>query len=290
VFVRFGAHSILIANPRDFPAFVQEMKKYRFTFIAGVNTLFNALLNTPGFEELDFSALRISLGGGMAVQRAVAERWQQVTGNVLTQAWGLTETSPAACVNPFHIKEFNGSIGLPIPSTEISIRDEAGSELPIGEIGEICVRGPQVMRGYWNRPAETAQVMLPDGWLRTGDIGRIDSEGFVYIEDRKKDMILVSGFNVYPNEIESVIAAHPGVLEVAAVAQPDERSGETVALFIVKKDPTLTEQQVIDFARSQLTGYKVPRHVYFRSELPKSNVGKILRRELRDELQKQLSK
>jgi long-chain acyl-CoA synthetase len=290
VFVKFGAHSILIANPRDFPAFVKEMKQYRFTFIAGVNTLFNALLNTPGFEEVDFSALRISLGGGMAVQRAVAERWQQVTGNVLTQAWGLTETSPAACVNPFHIKEFNGSIGLPIPSTEISIRDETGSELPIGEIGEICVRGPQVMRGYWNRPEETAQVMLPDGWLRTGDIGRIDSEGFVYIEDRKKDMILVSGFNVYPNEIESVIAAHPGVLEVAAVAQPDERSGETVALFIVKKDPNLTEQQVIDFARSQLTGYKVPRHVYFRSELPKTNVGKILRRQLRDELKTQLSK
>jgi long-chain acyl-CoA synthetase len=289
VFVKFGGHSIMIANPRDFPAFVSELKKYRFTFIAGVNTLFNALLNTPGFEEVDFSALRISLGGGMAVQRAVAERWKQVTGNVLTQAWGLTETSPAACVNPFDIQEFNGSIGLPLPSTEISIRDDAGNELGIGEIGEICVRGPQVMRGYWNRPEETAQVMLPDGWLRTGDIGRIDSEGFVYIEDRKKDMILVSGFNVYPNEIESVIAAHPGVLEVAAVAQPDERSGETVALFIVKKDPNLTEQQVIDFARSQLTGYKVPRHVYFRSELPKTNVGKILRRALRDELTKQAS-
>jgi long-chain acyl-CoA synthetase len=284
VFTKFGAHNILIANPRDFPAFVSELKKYRFTYISGVNTLFNALLNTPGFADVDFSELRISLGGGMAVQRSVAERWKQVTGNVLTQAWGLTETSPAACINPFAPHDFNGSIGLPIPSTEISIRDDDGNELGIGDIGEICVRGPQVMRGYWNRPEETEKVMLPGGWLRTGDIGRIDDQGFVYIEDRKKDMILVSGFNVYPNEIESVVATHPGVLEVAAVAQPDERSGETVAVFIVKKDPNLTEQQVIDHARSQLTGYKVPRHVYFRTELPKTNVGKILRRALRDEL------
>ena len=284
VFTKFGAHSILIANPRDFPAFVAELKKYRFTYISGVNTLFNALLNTPGFSEIDFSALRITLGGGMAVQRAVAEQWKKVTGNVLTQAWGLTETSPAACINPFAPHDFNGSIGLPIPSTEISIRDDDGNELALGQIGEICVRGPQVMRGYWNRPDETAKVMLPDGWLRTGDIGRIDDEGFVYIEDRKKDMILVSGFNVYPNEVESVVATHPGVLEVAAVAQSDERSGEVVALFIVKKDPNLTEQQVIDHARTQLTGYKTPRHVYFRAELPKTNVGKILRRALRDEL------
>jgi long-chain acyl-CoA synthetase len=286
VFLKFGAHNILIANPRDFPAFVSELKKYRFTYISGVNTLFNALLHTPGFAEVDFSALRISLGGGMAVQPSVAEHWKQVTGNVLTQAWGLTETSPAACINPFGSHDFNGSIGLPIPSTEISIRDDDGNELPLGQVGEICVRGPQVMRGYWNRPDETAKVMLPDGSLRTGDIGRMDEDGFVYIEDRKKDMILVSGFNVYPNEVESVIATHPGVLEVAAVAQPDERSGETVALFIVKKDPSLTEQQVIDHARTQLTGYKVPRHVYFRNELPKTNVGKILRRELRDELKK----
>jgi long-chain acyl-CoA synthetase len=285
VFVKFGAQNILIANPRDFPAFVAELKKYRFTYMSGVNTLFNALLHTPGFSEIDFSNLRITLGGGMAVQRSVAEHWKKVTGNVLTQAWGLTETSPAVCVNPFGPEhDFNGSIGLPIPSTEVSIRDDAGNELGIGEIGEICVRGPQVMRGYWNRPEETAEVMLPGGWLRTGDIGRIDEEGYVYIEDRKKDMILVSGFNVYPNEVEAVIAAHPGVLEVAAVAQPDERSGEAVALFIVKKDPNLTEQQVIDYARSQLTGYKVPRHVYFRDELPKTNVGKILRRALRDEL------
>ncbi len=285
VFVKFGAHSIMIANPRDFPAFVQELKKYSFTYFSGVNTLFNALLNTPGFADIDFSRLRITLGGGMAVQRSVAEQWKKVTGNVLTQAWGLTETSPGACINPFGL-DFNGSIGLPIPSTEISIRDDAGKELAIGEIGEICVRGPQVMRGYWNRPDETAKVMLEGDWLRTGDIGRIDDEGFVYIEDRKKDMILVSGFNVYPNEVESVAAAHPGVLEVAAVAQPDERSGEVVALFVVKKDPALTERELIEFCRKELTGYKTPKHVYFRDELPKTNVGKILRRALRDELPK----
>jgi long-chain acyl-CoA synthetase len=285
VFIRFGAHNVLIANPRDFPAFVKELSQWRFSFISGVNTLFNALLNTPGFGELDFSQLRITLGGGMAVQRSVAEHWQRVTGNVLTQAWGLTETSPAACINPFALTEFNGSIGLPIPSTEITIRNDDGRELPIGEVGEICVRGPQVMLGYWNRPDETAQVMVGD-WLRTGDIGRMDPGGFVFIEDRKKDMILVSGFNVYPNEIESVVAAHPGVLEVAAVAQDDERSGEAVALFVVKKDPNLTEQQLIDYCRGELTGYKVPRHVYFRKELPKTNVGKILRRELRDSLKK----
>jgi long-chain acyl-CoA synthetase len=286
VFIKFGAQNILIANPRDFPAFVAELKKYRFSYISGVNTLFNALLNTPGFSEVDFSALRITLGGGMAVQRSVAEHWKQVTGNVLTQAWGLTETSPAACINPFGSFDFNGSIGLPIPSTDISIRDDDGNELGLNTVGEICVRGPQVMRGYWNRADETAQVMLPGGWLRTGDIGRVDDDGFVFIEDRKKDMILVSGFNVYPNEVESVVASHPGVLEVAAVAQLDERSGESVALFVVKKDPSLTEQQVIDHARTQLTGYKIPRHVYFRNELPKTNVGKILRRELRDELRK----
>jgi long-chain acyl-CoA synthetase len=226
--------------------------------------------------------LRITLGGGMAVQRSVAEHWKRVTGNVLTQAWGLTETSPAACINPFGA-DFNGSIGLPIASTEISIRDDAGNDLGIDKVGEICIRGPQVMKGYWNRPDETEKVMLGD-WLRTGDIGRLDAAGYVFIEDRKKDMILVSGFNVYPNEIESVIAAHPGVLEVAAVAQADERAGEVVALFVVRKDPQLTEQALVDFSREQLTGYKVPRHVYFRNELPKTNVGKILRRALRDEL------
>jgi len=283
VFVKFGARNILIPNPRDFGAFVKELKKYRFSYISGVNTLFNALLHTPGFADVDFSSLRITLGGGMAVQRSVAEHWKKVTGNVLTQAWGLTETSPAACINPFAPHDFNGSIGLPIPSTEISIRDETGNELGVGDIGEICVRGPQVMRGYWNRPDETAEVMLRD-WLRTGDIGRIDQQGFVYIEDRKKDMILVSGFNVYPNEVESVAATHPGVLEVAAVAQADERSGEVVALFVVKKDQSLTQEQLIQHCRTELTGYKVPKHVYFRNELPKTNVGKILRRALRDEL------
>ena len=280
VFLKFGAHNVLIANPRDFTAFVAELKKYRFTYFSGVNTLFNALLNTPGFSEVDFSQLRITLGGGMAVQRAVAEQWKKVTGHAVTQAWGLTETSPGACINPFAL-DFNGSIGLPLPSTEISIRDDAGNELAVGQIGEICVRGPQVMRGYWNRPDETEKVMIGD-WLRTGDIGRMDQEGFTYIEDRKKDMILVSGFNVYPNEIESVVAMHPGVLEVAAVAQPDERSGEVVALFVVRKDPNLTAQQLIDFCRTELTGYKVPKHVYFRDELPKTNVGKILRRAVRD--------
>jgi long-chain acyl-CoA synthetase len=282
LFLRLGARNVLITNPRDFPAFVAELKKSKFFFISGVNTLFNALLHTPGFETVDFSELRITLGGGMAVQRVVAERWQKVTGNVLTQAWGLTETSPAACINPMGL-DFNGSIGLPISSTDISIRDDAGKELPVNGIGEICVFGPQVMSGYWNRPDETEKVMFGD-WLRTGDIGRMDAAGFVFIEDRKKDMILVSGFNVYPNEIESVAAAHPGVLEVAAVAQPDENSGEVVALFVVKKDPNLTAEALIAYCRTELTGYKVPKHVYFRTELPKTNVGKILRRALRDEL------
>jgi len=282
LFLRLGAHNILITNPRDFPAFVAELKKYKFFFISGVNTLFNALLHTPGFESVDFSALRISLGGGMAVQAAVAARWKKVTGNILTQAWGLTETAPAACINPMSV-DFNGSIGLPIPSTDISIRDDSGKEVAINEVGEICVFGPQLMRGYWNRPDETEQVMFGD-WLRTGDLGRMDPRGFVYIEDRKKDMILVSGFNVYPNEVEGVVAEHPGVLEAAAVAQPDENSGEAVALFVVKKDPTLTAEALIEHCRANLTGYKVPKHVYFRNELPKTNVGKILRRALRDEL------
>jgi long-chain acyl-CoA synthetase len=282
VFVKLGAQNVLIVNPRDFAAFVSEISKFRFTYISGVNTLFNALLNTPGFADVNFSSLRITLGGGMAVQRSVAEHWKRVTGKVLTQAWGLTETSPAACINPFGL-DFNGAIGLPISSTEISIRDDDGNELGLDQVGEICVRGPQVMKGYWNRPDETAKVMFGD-WLRTGDIGRMDANGFVFIEDRKKDMILVSGFNVYPNEVESVLAAHPGILEVAAVAQADEHSGEVVAVFVVRKDPQLSEQAVIDFARQELTGYKVPRHVYFRNELPKTNVGKILRRALRDEL------
>jgi long-chain acyl-CoA synthetase len=282
LFARLGAKNVLITNPRDFPRFVAELRKHKFFYISGVNTLFNALLHTPGFESLDFSALKITLGGGMAVQAVVAARWKKVTGNVLTQAWGLTETSPAACINPMGV-DFNGSIGLPISSTDISIRDDAGVEMGTNEVGEICVFGPQLMRGYWNRPEETEQVMFGD-WLRTGDIGRMDEKGFVFIEDRKKDMILVSGFNVYPNEVESVVAENPGVLEVAAVAQLDESAGESVALFVVKKDPSLTAEALIDYCRANLTGYKVPKHVYFRSELPKTNVGKILRRALRDEL------
>jgi long-chain acyl-CoA synthetase len=281
--MKLGAHNIMIPNPRDFAGFVRELARHRFSFFAGVNTLFNALLHTPGFDRVDFSGLRCSLGGGMAVQRAVAEHWKRVTGNVLTQAWGLTETSPAACINRPG-DDFNGSIGLPISSTIVSIRDDDGNELPQGQSGEICVEGPQVMRGYWNRPDETEKVMLPGQVLRTGDIGYIDPHGFVYIEDRKKDMILVSGFNVYPNEVEGVAVTHPGVLEVAAVAQPDERAGEVVALFVVRKDPSLTQEALIEHCRTQLTGYKVPKRVYFRDELPKTNVGKILRRELKDEL------
>ena len=288
LFVVLGWRNVLITNPRDFPAFVKELKKYKFTYISGVNTLFNALLHTPGFDKVDFSSLKVTLGGGMAVQEAVAKRWKEVTGKVLTQAWGLTETSPAACIN-LPGEDFNGSIGLPIPSTEISIRDDDGKELGINQVGEICVRGPQVMAGYWKRPDETAKVMIGKDLLRTGDIGRIDERGLVFIEDRKKDMILVSGFNVYPNEVESVAVTHPGVLEAAAIAQPDEKSGEVVALFVVKKDASVSEQDLIDHCRKALTGYKVPKHVYFRNDLPKTNVGKILRRALRDELPKPMS-
>jgi long-chain acyl-CoA synthetase len=283
LFLRLGWRNVLIINPRDFPAVIEELKKYPFRFISGVNTLFNALLNQPGFDTVDFSHLKITLGGGMAVQSAVAKRWKDVTGGILTQAWGLTETSPAACINP-PLEDFNGAIGLPIPSTDVAIKDDAGNDLPVGEIGEICVRGPQVMAGYWGRPDETAKVMLPGNWLRTGDIGRMDDRGYVFIEDRKKDMILVSGFNVYPNEVEAVAATHPSILEVAAVAQPDEHSGEVVALFVVRKDASLTERAVIDFCRQSLAAYKTPRHVYFKDDLPKTNVGKILRKALREEL------
>ena len=281
-FLPLGARNVLITNPRDFPGFVAELKRYKFQFISGVNTLFNALLHTPGFASVDFSALRATFAGGMALQPTVAARWKEVTGCTIAQGWGLTETSPMVTANPIGLP-FNGSVGLPVSSTDVSIRGDDGQELPVNGVGELCVFGPQVMRGYWNRPDETDLVMFGD-WLRTGDIGRMDAQGFVYIEDRKKDMILVSGFNVYPNEIESVAAAHPGVLEVAAVAQPDENSGEAVALFVVKKDPNLTAEALIAFCRKELTGYKVPRHVYFRGELPKTNVGKILRRALRDEL------
>ena len=287
-FLPFGTQNVLISNPRDFPAFVADLKKYKFNFISGVNTLFNALLNTPGFESVDFSSLRCTFGGGMAVQPVIAERWKKVTGCALTQGWGLTETSPVATANPIGA-DFNGSIGLPIPSTDISIRDDAGKEVPVGALGEICVFGPQVMRGYWNRPDETEKVMFGD-WLRTGDIGHIDAQGYVFLEDRKKDMILVSGFNVYPNEVEGVAAGHAGVLEVAAVAQDEESSGEVVVLFVVKKDPNLTAEDLIAHCRKELTGYKIPKHVYFRTELPKTNVGKILRRALRDELRATASK
>ncbi len=285
LWMREGGHTIMITNPRDMPAFVRDLKKYRCTVYYGVNTLYNGLLNEPAFAEVDCSSVLTCVAGGMALQEAVAVRWKERTGCTLAQGWGLTETSPIATTNPRNVG-FNNSIGLPMPSTEISIVDDLGKELGIGAVGEICVRGPQVMRGYWNRPDETAKVMLEGGWLRSGDLGRIDAAGFVYIEDRKKDMILVSGFNVYPNEVEGVLAKHPGILEVAAVSQPDEHSGEVVAVFVVRKEPSLTAAQVTEFARTELTGYKVPRHIYFRAELPKTNVGKILRRALRDELVK----
>ena len=282
VFTKFGGLNHLITNPRDMPGFVKELRKTRFTAITGVNTLFNGLLNTPGFDQLDFSSLRLTLGGGMAVQRAVAERWKKTTGCTLVEAYGLTETSPAACINPMDLKDYNGSIGLPIPSTEACIKDEDGRLVGVGDVGELCIRGPQVMQGYWQRPAETAEAIDAEGWLHTGDMARMDDAGYFYIVDRKKDMILVSGFNVYPNEIEDVLAGMPGVREVAAVGVPDEKSGETVKVVIVRSDPSLTADQVKAYAREQLTGYKRPHHVEFRDELPKTNVGKILRRELRD--------
>ncbi len=283
VFMTLGAENVLIPNPRDIPGFVKEMSRHRFTAITGVNTLFNALLNNPAFANLDFSSLRLTLGGGMAVQKAVAERWKQVTGVPLIEAYGLTETSPAATVNPLDLPEYNGAIGLPIPSTDVMLRDDAGREVSLGQAGEICIRGPQVMAGYWQHPDETAKVLDAEGWFATGDIGVMDERGFVRIVDRKKDMILVSGFNVYPNEIESVVAMHSGVLECAAIGVPDPKSGEAVKLFAVRKDAGLTEEALLAYCRQHLTGYKCPREVEFRAELPKSNVGKILRRELRDE-------
>ena len=283
VFMAFGGTNILITNPRDMPAFIKELSKIPFTVIPGVNTLFNGMLNTPGFAELDFSTLKGALGGGMAVQRAVAEHWKEVTGTALVEAYGLTETSPAACINPMDLEEFNGCIGLPISSTECGIMSEDGELLPQGERGELVVRGPQVMKGYWQRPEETAKVITEDGWLLTGDIALMTEDGFFRIVDRKKDMILVSGFNVYPNEIEDVIASHPKVLEVAAIGVPDEKSNEAVKVFIVKSDPSLDEQEMRAYCTEQLTGYKRPRHIEFRDDLPKTNVGKILRRELRDE-------
>jgi len=283
IFMTLGAENVLITNPRDIPALVKEMGKHSFTAFTGVNTLFNALLNNADFQKLDFSTLQMTLGGGMAVQKAVADRWEKVTGKPLIEAYGLTETSPGATINPLDLPEYNGAIGLPIPSTDLVLRDDDGKEVALGERGEICIKGPQVMLGYWKRPEETAKMIDRDGWLATGDIGVIDERGFVRIVDRKKDMILVSGFNVYPNEIEAVVAMHPGVLECAAVGVPDVKSGEAVKLFVVKKDPALTADALLAHCHEQLTGYKCPRDVEFRTELPKSNVGKILRRELRDE-------
>ncbi|HZM32902.1 MAG TPA: long-chain-fatty-acid--CoA ligase [Burkholderiales bacterium] len=278
-----GGENVLITNPRDIPGFIKELGKHKYTMITGVNTLFNALLNHPEFGKLDFSTLRLAVGGGMAVQKAVAERWKHVTGTTLIEGYGLTETAPAATANPLDLKEYSGSIGVPMPSTEIVLRDDAGKDVPIGQPGEICIRGPQVTAGYWQRPDETAKVMDKDGFLHTGDIGVMDEKGFIRIVDRKKDMILVSGFNVYPNEIEQVVAMHPGVLECAAIGVPDEHSGEAPKVFVVRKDPALTEQDVLEHCKRELTGYKRPKHVEFRNELPKTNVGKILRRALRDE-------
>ena len=289
VFMTLGAENVLIPNPRDMPGFVKEMTKYRFTAFTGVNTLFNALVNNADFAKLDFSSLRITLGGGMAVQEAVANKWKQITGVPLIEAYGLTETSPAATINPLDLPAYNGSIGLPIPSTEVTLRDDAGHDVALGAPGEICIRGPQVMAGYWQRQDETDKVIDRDGWFATGDVGVMDERGYVKIVDRKKDMILVSGFNVYPNEIEAVVAMHAGVLECAAIGVPDAKSGEAVKLFVVKRDSNLTAEDVLAHCRTLLTGYKCPRDIEFRDDLPKSNVGKILRRELRDEAKKKVA-
>jgi len=276
-----GATNLMIPNPRDIPGFVKELKRYQVHFFPGLNTLFNALANNEDFQKLDFSGLLLTVAGGMACQHSVAEKWQQLTGNVILEGYGLTETSPVAACTPPGTGEFSGTIGLPLPSTEIDIRDDDGVSLPPGEVGELCIRGPQVMAGYWNRPDETARAMTPDGFFRSGDMGFMDERGFTKIVDRKKDMILVSGFNVYPNEVEEVVSALPGVLEVAAVGIPDEHSGEAVKLFIVRKDPGLTEHAVRDYCARTLTNYKRPKAIEFRDSLPKSNVGKILRKELR---------
>ena len=281
LFLKFGCPNLLITNPKDMPGFVKELEKYPFAILPGVNTLFNGLLNTPGFSDLDFSHFKFGLGGGMAVQRPVAEKWQKVTGTVLLEGYGLTECSPVVAVNPPQLEAYKGAIGLPVPSTDIMLIDDNGNEVAAGESGELWVKGPQVMKGYYNRP-EASEEILKDGWLATGDIARYDEEGYFYIVDRKKDMILVSGFNVFPNEIEEVAAMHDAVLEVAAIGVPHDVSGEVVKLFIVRKDDSLTAEAVITHCRSHLTGYKVPKHVEFKEELPKTNVGKILRRELRD--------
>jgi long-chain acyl-CoA synthetase len=279
--MRLGTLNVLIPNPRDMDGFVNEVAKYKFHVLPGVNTLFNALASNEAFRKLDFSSLRISNGGGAAVQKAVAEKWLALTGVPLIEGYGLSETSPVATSNPINLSAYNGSIGLPFPSTEIQIIDDAGQPVPLGQPGEIAIRGPQVMKGYWQRPDETAKVMTPDGFFKSGDIGIMDERGYIRIVDRKKDMIIVSGFNVYPNEIEAVVAMHPGVLECAVVGVPDERTGEAVKLFVVKKDPALTEKELLEFCKEQLTGYKKPKYIEFRTDLPKTNVGKILRRDAR---------
>jgi long-chain acyl-CoA synthetase len=280
--IRLGALNVLIANPRDIKGLVAELAKVRFNVIPGVNTLYNTLAEDPDFQKLDFSSLRIANGGGMAVQKAVAEKWLKLTGVPIIEGYGLSETSPVATCNPIQAREYSGTIGLPFPNTEIAILDDAGQPVPLGEAGEIAIRGPQVMAGYWQRPDETAKVMTPDGFFKSGDIGVMDERGYIRIVDRKKDMIIVSGFNVYPNEVEGVIAMHPGVVECAAVGVPDDKSGEAVKVYVVRKDPALTEAELMAFCKEQLTGYKKPKYIEFRTELPKSNVGKILRRELRD--------
>ena len=280
--MRIGGRNLLIANPRDVPGFVKALSKYRFNVLPAVNTLFNGLLNSEDFRKLDFSSLKLSIGGGMAVQQAVADKWLKLTGCPICEGYGLSETSPSATCNPTDTDRYTGTIGLPLPSTDISLRDDDGRPVPLGTAGEICIRGPQVMAGYWQRPDETANVMTDDGFFKTGDVGVMDEYGYTRIVDRKKDMILVSGFNVYPNEVEGVVVSHPGVLEAAAVGVPDENSGEAVKLFVVKKDPALTERELMEFCKEQLTGYKKPKYIEFRSDLPKTNVGKILRRELRD--------
>jgi len=280
-FCIYGAKNVLITNPRDMPGFVKELSQHKFTVLTGVNTLFNGLLNTPGFEDLDFSSFKFTLGGGMAVQKGTATRWKEVTGVTLAEAYGLTETSPAACINAIPLDDYNGTIGLPIPSTDCQIQDDDGNPLPIGEPGELCIRGPQVMLGYLNRPEETAKTIV-NGWLKTGDVAVMDEQGYFKIVDRKKDMILVSGFNVYPNEIEDAACLHEDIIECAAIGIADEKSGEIVKLFVVRKNDSLDEQAVIAHCRTHLTGYKVPKLVEFRDELPKTNVGKILRKDLRE--------
>jgi long-chain acyl-CoA synthetase len=281
--LRDGNCCLLIPNPRDIPGFIKELKNNRFTGISGLNTLYNALLNHPEFSSIDFSHLRLATAGGMAMQKVVADRWQKATKVPILEGYGLTETSPVATTNPIDLTEFSGTIGLPVPSTVITIRDDNENILPVGQVGEICIEGPQVMKGYWQRPDETAKVMAKDGAFKTGDIGVMDERGFVKIVDRKKDMILVSGFNVYPNELEDVVAACPGVLECCAIGVPDEKSGEVPKVFVVKKDPALTEKTVLEHCRKNLTAYKMPKYIEFRAELPKTPVGKILRRALRDE-------